>query len=245
MTVDLGLYIGTFAVILVALIVRSRLANHLMLGVSGLLGLLYGLSAHGMLGIILPLLILIVAGVQVASVVGANRSAEFTEEEQQMLQGVLKGLGRAQARRLIDQGLWIDGREGDVLIREGQPAAQLYFLASGGGDVHSRGNLVGRIVPGQLIGEATVLGEAAAIATITLSQPSRFWCAQGHSLNDYLAANPDARHALEHSFTVSLRQKLDAMNRAAAPTDTGASFVAQPRRVSTALTSGSRPRNWR
>ena len=67
------------------------------------------------------------------------------------------------------------------------------------------------------IGEATVLGETAAIATVTLTQSSRFWCAQGKSLNAYLAANPDARHALEHSFNVSLREKLDAMNRAAAP----------------------------
>lgn len=217
MTLALGLYLGIFAAIIVALISRSRLVNHVMLGVSGLFGLLYGLDAHVTLGIVLPALILIVAGVQVASVLGANRAARFTDEEKQMIDGVLSGLGRAQARRLIDQGLWIDGREGEVLIREGHPAAQLYFLASGGGDVHSRGNLVGRVVPGQLIGEATVLGEADAIATITLTQPSRFWCAQGHSLNAYLAANPDARHALEHSFTVSLRQKLDAMNRAAAP----------------------------
>ena len=64
-------------------------------------------------------------------------------------------------------------------------------------------------------GEATVLGEAAAIATVTLAQPSRFWCAQGRALNAYLAANPDARHVLEHGFNVSLREKLEAMNRAA------------------------------
>ncbi len=113
----------------------------------------------------------------------------------------------------------MDGRKGDVLIREGEPAAQLYFLASGSGDVHSHGHLVGRVGPGQLVGEATVLGEAAAIATVTLTEPSRFWCAQGQALNAYLAANPDARHALEHGFNVSLRQKLEAMNRAAAPAE--------------------------
>lgn len=217
MTLALGLYVGIFAATIAALVARSRMVSHLMLGVAGLLGLLYGLTAHGVLGIILPLLILIVAGVQVASVIGANRAAEFNAEEQQMLEGPLGGLARAQARRLIDQGVWIDGREGDVLIREGEPAAQLYFLATGAGDVHSHGHLVGRVVPGQLVGEATVLGEAAAIATVTLTQPSKVWCAQGRTINAYLAANPDARHALEHSFTVSLRQKLDAMNRAAAP----------------------------
>ncbi|HET9398458.1 MAG TPA: cyclic nucleotide-binding domain-containing protein, partial [Sphingomicrobium sp.] len=175
------------------------------------------LNSHGMLGVILPFLILIVAGVQAASVIGANRGARFTDEEQAMFEGPLHGLGRAQARRLMDQGIWIEGRQGDVLIREGEPAAQLFYLATGGAEVHSRGNLVGRVASGQLVGEATVLGESAAIATVTLTEASRFWCAQGKSLNAYLTANPDARHALEHSFNISLREKLDAMNRAAAP----------------------------
>ncbi len=217
MTVMLGLYLAMFAAALGALLSRSRLTNHLLLGVTGLFGLLYGLTSHGLLAMVLPFLMLIVAGVQAASVLGANRAAKFDDDEKTMLAGPLAGLGRAQARRLLDQGMWMDGRPGDVLIREGEPAAQLYFIASGAGDVHSRGHLVGRVVPGQLVGEATVLGESAAIATVTLTQPSRFWCAQGYSLNAYLAANPDARHALEHGFTVSLREKLEAMNRAAAP----------------------------
>lgn len=217
MSMALGLYLAIFGLMLLALIVRARLANHILLGIVGAIGLVYGVWIHGFIAGVLPLLILIVAGVQVASVIGANQAAKFSAEENGMLEGPLAGLGRAQARRLIDQGIWMDAREGDVLVREGEPAAQLYYLATGAGDVHSRGNLVGRVVPGQLIGEATVLGEAAAIATVTVTQPARIWCAQGRTLNAYLAANPDARHALEHSFTVSLREKLDAMNRAAAP----------------------------
>lgn len=217
MSMALGLYLAIFGIMILALLVRARLTNHILLGVVGAIGLIYGVWIHGFIAGMLPLLILIVAGVQVASVIGANQAAKFNSEEKAMLEGPLAGLGRAQARRLIDQGIWMDAREGDVLVREGEPAAQLYYLATGAGDVHSRGNLVGRVVPGQLIGEATVLGEAAAIATVTVTQPARIWCAQGRTLNAYLAANPDARHALEHSFTVSLREKLDAMNRAAAP----------------------------
>jgi hypothetical protein len=218
MTMELGLFVGIFAAALGALLARSRLTNHVLLGVAGLLGLLYGFRVHGLLAMVLPFLILIVAAVQAASGLIANRSAKFDDDEKAMLDGPLAGLGKAQARRLIDQGMWIEGRTGEVLIREGEPAAQLYYLASGACDVHSRGKLVGRVVPGHLVGEATVLGESAAIATVTLTQPARFWCAQGRALNAYLAANPDARHALEHGFTVSLREKLEAMNRAAAPT---------------------------
>jgi CRP/FNR family cyclic AMP-dependent transcriptional regulator len=217
MDVMLGLYLAIFGVLLVATLVRSRLANHILLGTAGVLGLVYGSWAHGALAIVLPGLILVVAGVQAASVLVANKSATFTDEEQALLDGPLSKLGRSQARRLLDQGVWMDCRSGDVLTREGEPAGQLYYLASGAGEVHSQGRLVGRVGAGQLIGEATVLGEAAAIATVTLTERSRVWCAQGQSLNAFLAANPDARHALEHSFTVSLRQKLAAMNKAVTP----------------------------
>jgi len=211
------LYVAIFAAALVALLARSRLANHLLLGLAGALGLAYGYQVHGLFGIVLPALILIVASVQAGSVLVANRAARFTPEEEAMLAGPMSGLGRAQARRLLDQGFWMDGRPGDVLTREGEQAAQLVYLERGAADVHAHGHLVGKIGSRQLIGEATVLGGAPATATVTLTAPSRFWCAQGHALNAYLAANPDARHALEHGFTISLRDKLEAMNRAVAP----------------------------
>lgn len=211
------LYLAIFAAALAALLARSRLANHLLLGLAGAFGLAYGYEAHGMFGTVLPALILVVAAVQAGSVLVANKAARFTTEEEDMLTGPLSGLGRAQARRLLDQGFWMEGRPGDVLTREGEQAAQLVYLSRGAADVHAHGHLVGKIGARQLIGEATVLGGAAATATVTLTAPSRFWCAQGHALNAYLAANPDARHALEHGFTISLRDKLEAMNRAAAP----------------------------
>lgn len=222
MSVMVILYVAIFAAALAALVARTRLANHLLLGVAGAFGLIYGLSQHGVFAAILPFLILIVAGVQATSVIAANRAARFTAEEDAMLAGPLAALGRAQARRLLDQGMWMDGRAGDVLTREGERAAQLVFLASGEAEVEAHGQRVGKVGAGQLIGEATVLGNAPATATVRLIAPSRIWCAQGPVLEAYLAANPDARHALDHGFTLSLRDKLEAMNRAAADTVTQA-----------------------
>ena len=116
MSMALGLYLAIFGVLLAALLVRARLGNHILIGVVGAIGLIYGVWIHGFLAGVLPLLILLVAGVQVASVIGANQAAKFTAEEKTMLEGPLAGLGRAQARRLMDQGIWMDAREGDVLI---------------------------------------------------------------------------------------------------------------------------------
>ena len=216
MTVLLGLFVAMFAASLAALVARSRLANHLWLGVAGAIGLVYGFTQHGLLAAVLPFAILVVAAVQAASVLATNRAARFTGEEERMLAGPLAGLGRAPARRLLDQGMWLTGRPGEILTREGEEAGQLIYLDYGSAEVRARGRLVGRVGPGQLVGEAAVLGDAPAMATVTLTAPSRFWCAQGKPLTAYLAANPDALHALEHGFTVSLRQKLEAMNSATA-----------------------------
>ena len=166
MSVMLILYIAIFAAALLALMARSRLANHLLLGLAGAFGLAYGFHMHGLLGVLLPGLILIVASVQAGSVLVANNAARFTPQEEEMMSGPLAGLGRAQTRRLLDQGFWMDGRPGDVLTREGEQAAQLVYLARGAADVHAHGHLVGKIAAGQLIGEATVLGNAPATATI-------------------------------------------------------------------------------
>jgi uncharacterized membrane protein len=219
MSLALGLYLAVFAAMLGGLIVRSRPLSNALLGLAGLAGLVYGFWVHGLFAAIIPFLILIVAFVQAASFIGADRAATFNEDEQAMFDGPLKGLRRSQARRLIDQGNWLEGQEGDVLIRESTLPTHLYFLAAGSCDVHSRGHLVGRVHPGQLIGEATVLGEVAAIATVTVAERSRFWCAQAEEINAFLNANPDARHALQRTLTASLREKLDAMNRAAAQTN--------------------------
>ena len=142
MTWLLGLYIVIFGAALGALLARSRLAGHVMLGIAGAAGLAYGAYQHGLLGSILPFLILIVAAVQAFSGLVANRAAKFDADEKQMLSGPLAGLGRAQARRLIDQGIWMDGRTGDVLIHEGEEAAQLLVedrgpLDEGPGRLHA------------------------------------------------------------------------------------------------------------
>ena len=213
MSVMLVLYIAIFAAALAALVARSRLASHLLLGLAGGFGLIYGLSQHGPFATILPFLILIVAAVQTASLIAANRAARFTAEEDAMLAGPLAGLGRAQARRLLDQGMWMHGRAGDVLTREGDPVGALTWLASGAAEVIAHGAEVGAVGPGQLVGEATILSIDPATATVRLTEDSHFWCAPAKALTAYLAAQPRTRAALERGFSISLKDKLKQMNR--------------------------------
>jgi hypothetical protein len=216
MTATTVLFQACFLALLCAMLVRSVRANHALIGLAGIAGLVVAAREQGAMEMLAPFLVALVALVQVGSRLLADRRAKFSGDEEAMLTGPLAGLTRARARHFLDQGFWMTGRAGDVLTREGEEVGQLYYLASGEAKVMSHGHLVGTLRSGQLIGEATILSADAATATVTVTQASRFWCAPAKTLNAYLAANDDVRHVLEHGFNQSLRAKLQAMNRASA-----------------------------
>jgi hypothetical protein len=142
-----------------------------------------------------------------------NRSVRFTAEEQAMLDRLFTELPRSRARHLIDQGLWLSGKTGDVLTREGEKVDHLYYLAEGEARVVSMGSQVGTCRPGDLIGELTVLSGETASATVILNSPARFWCAPADDLRPYVEAHEDVRRAIEHGFATVMKAKLRASNR--------------------------------
>jgi CRP-like cAMP-binding protein len=133
-----------------------------------------------------------------------------------MLDSLVSGLSMSRARHLIDQGMWLAGKAGDVLTREGEPVKHLYYLAQGDARVMSMGRQVGSCHAGDLIGELTVLSEETASATVILNGPARFWCAAAEDLKPYVEAHDDIKRAIEHGFATALKSKLRASNRAIA-----------------------------
>jgi len=145
-----------------------------------------------------------------------NSNVPFSADERAMVDALFDELPRSRARHLIDQGVWLAGKEGDVLTREGEPVGHLYYLAEGEARVLSRGSEVGRCRRGDLIGELTVLSGETASATVILATPARFWCAPAEDLRPYVEAHEDIRRAIEHGFATVLKAKLRASNRAIA-----------------------------
>ena len=214
MTTVAILFSVMMAAMLAALLLRAPRAVSGALALAGGIGAYYALRQHGPMTIVLPLIVLLVGGAQALGGMMADRRARLSPDEEEMRVGPLAGLGRGDARRFLDQGMWMHGDPGDTLTREGDQVAHLYWLADGEAEVIANGAVVGRCGPGQLVGEATVLSPEPATATVRLTRKSRFWCAPAKALSAYLAAQPHTRHALEHGFTLSLKDKLDAMNRA-------------------------------
>lgn len=141
-----------------------------------------------------------------------NARVRFSDEEESMLRGVFSDLPRNRARHLLDQGMWLNGGEGDVLLTENEPVAHLYYLSSGQARVMSHGRRIASCRDGELIGEVALLSGDQATATVVLDSPSRFWCAPAAVLRPYLDIHDDVRHALERGFAQSIKNKLRQSN---------------------------------
>ena len=142
-----------------------------------------------------------------------DSNVRFTPDELAMVKTLFEELPTSRARHLIDQGIWLTGKEGDVLTREGEPVEHLYYLAAGEARVLMTGRRVGMCRAGDLIGELTVLSGESASATVILEAPARFWCAPADDLRPYVEAHEDIRRAIEHGFATVLKAKLRASNR--------------------------------
>ena len=203
------------ALLVASLVSRPRLASA-MIAIAGAVTGWLGWHAAGYMAIPVAALVVIVGLVQSLGGVIADGRAELSDDEESFASGPLAGLGRAEVRRFLDQGMWVSGRTGDVLTREGDPVGALTWLASGSAEVIAHGTQVGTVGPGQLVGEATILSTEPATATVRLTEDAHFWCAPAKALTAYLAAQPRTRAALERGFSISLKDKLRNMNRARA-----------------------------
>lgn len=209
---DLLLHLG-FLLLAVAVVVRRPIVARSLIGGTAAAWLLRAILLGDRQVALWAGLILGLALIVVGRRLWRDSAVRFTPDEQHMMDSLFDGLPRSRARHLVDQGVWISGRAGDTLTREGEPVDHLYYLAEGEARVLCRGVEVGHCGAGDLIGELTVLSGETATATVILTRPSRFWCAPAEDLRPYVETHEDIRRAIEHGFATVLKAKLRASNR--------------------------------
>jgi hypothetical protein len=206
------LHLG-FLLLALAVLVKRPVAARSLVGGAALAWLIRALLAGDTMVAIWCAVVAGLALILVGRRLWRDSAVRFTPDEQHMMDSLFDGLPRSRARHLVDQGVWISGKAGDMLTREGEPVDHLYYLAEGAAQVLCRGVEVGRCGAGDLIGELTVLSGETATATVILTGPSRFWCAPAEDLRPYVEAHEDIRRAIEHGFATVLKAKLRASNR--------------------------------
>jgi CRP/FNR family cyclic AMP-dependent transcriptional regulator len=214
-----GAWLGhlSFMILAVALIAPPMPWMRLGIVLSAILGLTYALGFANDLGLALWFFVLLVIGASMLlRYLMAERNSRFSAEEEALRASFMSEMTRAGARHLMDQGNWITGREGEVLINEGEAISHLFYLHQGEADISLHGNHVGTVTSGDLIGDATALSGEPATGTVKLASDSRFWCVSAPKLRQYLELHPDARTVIERQINHALDRKLRAANAALA-----------------------------
>jgi hypothetical protein len=158
-----------------------------------------------------------VNAVQLAIVLLAGRRRSRDEDERLFINAVMPTLDGNLRARLLKLARWETRAPGDVLIREGEIAPQLVFVARGAASVENGGVLIGVCGPEDFLGEMSFLSGKPASATVTAVKEIRC-CVYDHAALKALTKKvPAIKQALEFSFNRNLVGKLERMNQANRP----------------------------
>lgn len=142
-----------------------------------------------------------------------NRSAKFSPEETQFVKERLHALSPAEARQVLSLGVWADGVVGTELAKQGTPVTHLAYLSTGQVEITFDAKKVGVCLPGNYVGEMSVLAGGPASATATVSETSRYWLISADQLRKLHSKAPKIAAALELGMAKDMRHKIIAANR--------------------------------
>ena len=141
-----------------------------------------------------------------------NRRAHFTAEEQALRENAFPEMPAAMARRLLNQGNWVDAEDGAVLLAEGEPVTNLYHLSGGTVRITSGGRVIGTADSG-LLGEMNVLSGGPASAQVQVAGGARLFVISGEALRSLAARDSDFRILLENGMSRDTGRKLMRANQ--------------------------------
>lgn len=152
--------------------------------------------------------------IQIARLWLANRRARFSPEEERFRLARLAARSRAQARRVLNMELRVDGEAGVVLTREGEAVQNLAYLATGQVDIFLDDHNVGGCRPGNFVGEMSVLARKPASATAIVAAPSRYWLILWSQLRSLDLKEPQMAAALQMGIARDLCNRIISGNAA-------------------------------
>ncbi|TVP70234.1 MAG: cyclic nucleotide-binding domain-containing protein [Rhodobacteraceae bacterium] len=206
------LYLGSYA-LLQSGILRGSSYTYAILNLCAASLVLLSLTvAFNLSSAIIQASWIVISMLGIARLIWINRRVRFTAEEKAMLQDVFPDIPRAVARRFLDRGNWIDAEEGALLLGEGEPVANLYYLAKGQVNVNSGGQVIGKAKSG-LLGEMNVLSGGPASASVMAATPARLFVISSEALQRFAARDSDFRILLENGMSRDTGRKLMRANQ--------------------------------
>ena len=140
------------------------------------------------------------------------RSGKLLEEERALFDEVMRITEPGQQRHLRDLINWRDIAVGDCIMRQGESAPPLLYVALGRAEIDVDGKRVGECGPGDFLGEMSLISGKKASATVCAAEPMRVAYFDRDALAQLSRTAPEIGRALDSALNRSLSGKVVRMN---------------------------------
>src|SRR5712664_2304495 len=134
---------------------------------------------------------------QITRIYLERRPVVLSDDEQKLYDLGFRSLRPREFVSLSLVGEWKSAEPGETVVTEAEPVAHVCVAIRGGADVYRRGERIGRLSPGHIIGTALALTGDPSPVAITFAEPARYMRWSLPSLRRFMDKRPDLRVALQ------------------------------------------------
>jgi CRP-like cAMP-binding protein len=146
---------------------------------------------------------------QIARIYLERRPVVLSQDEQKLYDLGFRSLRPREFVSLSLVGEWKSAEAGERVVNEGEPVSSLCIPITGSADVRSRGERIGALRPGNIIGTALALTGEASPVEVTFTEPARYMRWSLPSLRRFMDKRPDLRVTLQGLVNRDLAGKLE------------------------------------
>jgi CRP-like cAMP-binding protein len=151
---------------------------------------------------------------QIARIYLERRPVVLSDDEQRLYELGFRSLRPREFVSLTLVGEWRDGAAGDALLTEGQPVESICIAISGTLEVRRRGNYLGRLESGQIIGSTLALTGSPSPVDAAFTEPGRYMRWPLSSLRTFVDKRPELRVTLQGLVNRDLAGKVERLGLA-------------------------------
>jgi CRP-like cAMP-binding protein len=148
---------------------------------------------------------------QIARIYLERRPVVLSDDEKRLYELGFRSLRPSEFVALMLVGEWRDGVAGDTLLTEGQLVESLCIHISGTLEVRRRGNYLGRLEPGQIIGSTLALTGSPSPVDAAFSEPGRYIRWPLSSIRTFVDKRPELRVSLQALLNRDLAGKVERL----------------------------------
>lgn len=148
---------------------------------------------------------------QIARIYLERRPVVLSEDEQTLYDLAFRSIRPREFVSLSLVGEWRSAEAGEKIVTEGEPASHLCIPITGSAEVRKRGEAIGTMRPGQIIGTALALTGERSPVDMTFTGPARYMRWSLPSLRTFMDRRPDLRVTLQGLVNRDLAAKVEGL----------------------------------